>query len=44
MNHAYNLDEQARAFAVDDGVKLGGQAALGSLKEIETWIAGGGQA
>lgn len=44
MNRAYSLDEQARAFAVDDGVNLGGQPALGSLNEIETWIANGGQA
>lgn len=44
MNRAYSLDEEARAFAVDDGAKLGSQAALGSLKEMETWIANGGQA
>ena len=51
MNHAYNLDEQARAFAVvndvehgqaeDHGKKPCGPAAFGSLKEIETWIANG---
>lgn len=44
MNRAYSLDEEARAFAVDDGAKLGNEAALGSLKEMETWIANGGQA
>lgn len=43
MNRAYSLDEEARAFAVDDGAKLDSQAALGSLKEMETWIANGGQ-
>lgn len=43
-NRAYSLDEEARAFAVGDGAKLGNQAALGSLKEMETWIASGGQA
>ena len=43
MNRAYSLDEEAHAFAVDDNAKLGSQAALGSLKEMETWIANGGQ-
>lgn len=44
MNRAYSLDEEARAFAVDDGAKLGSRVALGSLKEMEVWIANGGQA
>ena len=43
MNRAYSLCEEARAFAVDDGEKLGNKTALGSLKEMETWIANGGQ-
>jgi CRISPR system Cascade subunit CasC len=44
MNRAYSLDEEARAFAVADDAKLGNQVALGSLKEMEAWIANGGQA
>jgi len=54
INHAYSLDEQARAFAVvndaedgqakDNGKKPCGPTAFGSLKEIETWIANDGQA
>lgn len=43
MNRAYGLDEQARAFAVDAGVELGGKSALDSLKALEEWIANGGQ-
>ena len=43
MNHAYCLDEQARAFAVDDGIKLGDMPALDSLKAMEEWIANGGK-
>jgi CRISPR system Cascade subunit CasC len=44
MNHAYGLDEQARAFAVEDGLKLGDKPALDSLKTMEEWIANGGKA
>ena len=43
MNRAYGLDEQARAFAVEEGATLGGNPALGSLKEMEDWIANDGQ-
>lgn len=44
MNRAYSLDEQARAFAVEDGIKLGDKPALDSLKGMEDWIANGGKA
>lgn len=44
MNHAYTLDEHARAFAVEEGIKIGGKAAFDSLTSMETWIASGGQA
>ena len=44
MNHAYGLDEQARAFAVEEGIKLGDKPALDSLKTMEDWIANGGKA
>ncbi|MHB8389932.1 MAG: type I-E CRISPR-associated protein Cas7/Cse4/CasC [Acidobacteriaceae bacterium] len=44
MNRAYGLSEQACAFAVDDGVKLGEKAALESLMEMEAWITKDGQA
>lgn len=44
MNHAYGLDEQPRAFAVEDGVDLGGKPALDSLKAMEDWIANDGKA
>ena len=43
MNRAYGLDEKACAFAVADGMKLGGKPAFGSMKEMEEWIANGGQ-
>ena len=43
MNHAYSLDEQARAFSVADGIKLGDRPALNSLKAMEDWIANGGK-
>lgn len=42
INQAYGLDEQAKAFAVEDGIKLGEASALKSLKELEGWIANGG--
>jgi len=44
MNHAYSLEEQARAFAVEEGIELGGKPALDSLAPMETWIANGGKA
>lgn len=44
MNHAYALDEHARAFAVEEGSEIGGKAAFDSLTSMETWIASGGQA
>ncbi len=44
MNHAYGLDEQAQAFAVEEGVEFGGKPALDSLKAMEDWIANGGKA
>ncbi len=44
IHHAYGLDEQARAFAVEDGIKLGDKPALDSLKAMEDWIANGGKA
>jgi CRISPR system Cascade subunit CasC len=43
INHAYSLDETARAFALDADVKLGEKAPLTSLKDVETWIANNGQ-
>lgn len=44
MNRAYGLDEQAQAFAVEEGVEFGGKPALDSLKAMEDWIANGGKA
>lgn len=44
MNRAYGLDEQAQAFAVEEGVEFGGKPALDSLKAMEEWIAKGGKA
>lgn len=44
MNRAYGLDEHAQAFAVEEGVELGGKPALDSLKAMEEWIANGGKA
>lgn len=38
MNRAYDLNEDARAFAVDEGIQLGGKPALASLKQMEAWI------
>ena len=43
INHAYSLDETARAFALEPDVKLGGKPALDSLKAAEDWIATDGQ-
>ena len=42
MNDAYGLNEQARAFAVEDGTALGDKPAVDSLKEMKEWIAKGG--
>ncbi len=39
VNQAYGLNEQARAFALADGVKLGASEAWTSLKRLEDWIA-----
>lgn len=44
MNRAYGLGEQARAFAVEEGIMLADQPALDSLKAMEEWIANGGNA
>ncbi|GJL67086.1 MAG: type I-E CRISPR-associated protein Cas7/Cse4/CasC [Nitrospirales bacterium] len=44
INQAYGLDEQARAFSVTEGMKLGDQAAFDSIQKMEKWIANGGQA
>lgn len=44
IHHAYGLDEQARAFAVEAGIKLGDKPALDSLKAMEDWIANSGKA
>lgn len=38
VHTAYGLNESARAFALDSDVKLGDQYALGSLKQLESWI------
>jgi len=39
VNRAYGLDEQARAFALKEDIKLGDQAAWDSLAQLEKWIA-----
>ena len=44
VNRAYGLSENARAFAVDEEMKLGGKPAFASLREIEAWIENDGQA
>jgi CRISPR system Cascade subunit CasC len=44
MNRAYGLDEQAQAFSVEEGVKLGDRPALATLMAMEKWIANGGKA
>ena len=44
IHRAYGLDEQARAFAVEDDLKLDDKPALDSLKAMEDWIANGGKA
>ena len=44
MNRAYGLDEQARAFAVEDSVTLGDEPAFDSIQDMEKWIANDGNA
>ena len=44
VNRAYGLDDQARAFSVEEGIKLGGKPAFNSLKSMEEWIVNGGKA
>jgi CRISPR system Cascade subunit CasC len=44
IHRAYGLDEQAQAFAVEDGIKLNDKPALDSLKAMEEWITNGGKA
>lgn len=43
MNHAYGLNEQMCAFAVDADVELDDNSVLNSLKAVEDWIVNGGQ-
>ena len=43
MNHAYGLEEQACAFAVEKGITLGDKPAFDSLKAMEAWIASDGE-
>lgn len=43
VNQAYDLQENARAFALDASVKLGTDSALDSLKALESWIVNDGQ-
>ncbi len=42
VNQAYGLREQARAFALMDGVALGDQAAWTELSRLEDWLANDG--
>jgi CRISPR system Cascade subunit CasC len=39
INQAYGLNEQARAFALMDGIKLGDQDAWTELARLENWLA-----
>lgn len=43
INHAYGLNEQAQAFAVEGSVSLGAQPALDTLAALEDWIAADGK-
>jgi CRISPR system Cascade subunit CasC len=43
LNHAYDLDETAKAFALDAGTTLGDKPALTTLKDLEAWIVGDGK-
>lgn len=42
-NAAYGLQEQARAFALADDIKLGEQNALASLAKLENWVLDDGR-
>jgi len=42
INHAYGLNEDARAFAVESGFSLAERPALESLAALEAWIAADG--
>lgn len=44
VNRAYDLSENARAFAIGEGMKLGDKPAFDSLRKIEAWIESDGQA
>ncbi|ADC61600.1 type I-E CRISPR-associated protein Cas7/Cse4/CasC [Allochromatium vinosum] len=44
VNSAYGLDEQARAFALRGGIKLGDQEVLTSIADLEQWLANDGRA
>jgi CRISPR system Cascade subunit CasC len=44
VNHAYALDEHARAFAVEEGIEIDGKAAFDSLTAMEAWIVNDEQA
>jgi CRISPR system Cascade subunit CasC len=44
VNRAYDLSENARAFAVGEEMKLGDKPAFASLREVEAWIESDGQA
>lgn len=43
VNRAYELQENACAFALDASVKLGSDCAVSSLKALESWIVNDGQ-
>jgi CRISPR system Cascade subunit CasC len=43
INRAYGLDEQARAFALEEGTKLGDREAWTSLARLEEWISADAQ-
>ncbi|WP_295392202.1 type I-E CRISPR-associated protein Cas7/Cse4/CasC [uncultured Thiodictyon sp.] len=43
VNRAYGLNEQARAFALPEGIQLGDRPALDTLTELENWITRDGQ-
>lgn len=39
INEAYGLDEQAKAFSIESGIKLANGETLKSLKDLENWVA-----
>lgn len=43
VNSAYGLEEQACAFALQDGIQLGDKPALGTLTAVENWLLTDGQ-